>query len=321
MKSKSPIEIDNAVFEGIRKTINRFRERPFYYFTEADIHSSLAKDILDGSSDNLIFSKDDLKSKSKDLIISPVSLVHQEYPTNFRYIKKELLNGYMNKTSIGRTVLSYEDKSTKKRHGDRGNFDLAILNPDFVNDLMNKNNDLVHHKTIGFSYEEVLGHIINKDASIALSRLEKNRNKFKKEVIYAIEVKFLHPFNSRNLTMLEEVIRDNKKLMLALKNSDYYIKPINLVFCSSIERVRRDKKTPVIGRIKDYISPKRNIPQREQRKSLHPKQPKIPEGIVNIFIESYLEDGSKKTIKPIVNYHGKETWAKKLFEKLRVYPE
>ena len=38
--------IDEQVFDGIRKTINRFREKPFHYFTEADIHSSLLNDIL-----------------------------------------------------------------------------------------------------------------------------------------------------------------------------------------------------------------------------------------------------------------------------------
>ncbi len=40
--------IMDAVFNGIRKTINRFREQPFLYFTESDIHASLSKDIMDG---------------------------------------------------------------------------------------------------------------------------------------------------------------------------------------------------------------------------------------------------------------------------------
>jgi hypothetical protein len=41
--------INNAVFDGIRKTINRFREQPFLYFTESDIHASLSKDIMENS--------------------------------------------------------------------------------------------------------------------------------------------------------------------------------------------------------------------------------------------------------------------------------
>jgi|GEM_PF-3947828 hypothetical protein len=31
-------DIDEAVTHGIRKTIERFRENPFYYFNETDIH-------------------------------------------------------------------------------------------------------------------------------------------------------------------------------------------------------------------------------------------------------------------------------------------
>ena len=37
--------IEKQVFNGIRKTINKFREKPFNFFTEADIHSSLINDI------------------------------------------------------------------------------------------------------------------------------------------------------------------------------------------------------------------------------------------------------------------------------------
>ena len=50
MKMKT---IDEQVFDGIRKTINRFREKPFHYFTEADIHSSLLNDIMTGAPDVL----------------------------------------------------------------------------------------------------------------------------------------------------------------------------------------------------------------------------------------------------------------------------
>ncbi len=40
---------DTLVYNGIRKTINRFRENPFFYFTESDIHASLHKDIMEGA--------------------------------------------------------------------------------------------------------------------------------------------------------------------------------------------------------------------------------------------------------------------------------
>ena len=45
-------QIEKRVFEGIRKTINRFQEKPFHFFTEADIHTSLANDIMFGKSEN-----------------------------------------------------------------------------------------------------------------------------------------------------------------------------------------------------------------------------------------------------------------------------
>lgn len=38
MKQKTNEEI---VAEGIRTTITRFREKPFFYFSESDIHASL----------------------------------------------------------------------------------------------------------------------------------------------------------------------------------------------------------------------------------------------------------------------------------------
>ena len=80
-------EIQDAVFNGIRKTINRFREQPFYYFTESDIHASLSNDIMHGHSD--IFVKRNSQD-SQGLTNTPVSLIHHEYPTNFRYQKEKL---------------------------------------------------------------------------------------------------------------------------------------------------------------------------------------------------------------------------------------
>lgn len=112
-------KMDFRIFEGIRKTINRFREKPFFYFTEADIHSSLLNDMLSRSSDILT-------KREKDI---EISLAHQEYPTNFRYEKSRLLQGYED---------NWEDTILQegKTYGDRGNFDLAILNAEFVRSLV-----------------------------------------------------------------------------------------------------------------------------------------------------------------------------------------
>ncbi len=50
-------DVEMLVYDGIRKTINRFREKPFFYFTESDIHASLHKDIMEGGSKELVHRK------------------------------------------------------------------------------------------------------------------------------------------------------------------------------------------------------------------------------------------------------------------------
>lgn len=96
---------DEAIAEGIRRTINRFRENPFYYFTESDIHASLVRDILDGNSDKFYL-------KIKDISLR-LSMIHLEYPTNFKFSRAQALN-------------EAESSSTDKNI-QRGNFDLVVL--------------------------------------------------------------------------------------------------------------------------------------------------------------------------------------------------
>lgn len=246
--------INNTVFDGIRKTINRFREQPFLYFTESDIHASLSKDIMDGSSDILILGNTSVERKT---IKTPVSLVHHEFPTNFRYEKKKLKDRYDDENLILTAISS--------AHGDRGNYDLAVLNPVFIEKLFET------HKQDGLI--EILKHIINKDLNRAINRIPD------KELIYAIEVKFVHMFNDRNINMLEEVKCDNEKLRLALYHK-HCIKAINLIFCSSAEKERRDNQQPVIRQIKEYIESFNN------------------QDIINIFIESYIDTTEGKKTPP-----------------------
>lgn len=249
--------INNAVFDGIRKTINRFREQPFLYFTESDIHASLSKDIMDGSSDILILGNNAVERKT---IKTPVSLVHHEYPTNFRYEKKRLTNeGYSDE--------DLELTGINSKHGDRGNYDLVILSPNFIIDLFES------HPLDG-QLGEVLGHIINKDITNAQQRTKSE------ELIFAIEVKFIHMFNSGNIQMVNEVLSDNEKLKLAIEHK-HCNRAINLVFCSSSEKLKKVGET-VIARIRTEID---NFNK---------------DNILNIFIESFIEPGSHKktTTKP-----------------------
>lgn len=295
-------EIDKAVANGIRKTINRFRERPFFYFTEADIHASLVKDITSGNKKHLHFqtiARKHNSKKSKDRKMNLfVSLVHQEYPTNFRYKKSQLLEGYYGKEEM--TDLMYGRSSNK--HGDRGNFDLAVLNPHFLDNITSiyEDEDLNRDGDIGGA----LRNIVNKDNELAKHRFE-HSNLFRRELLYAIEVKFLHLFNSRHKSLLDEVIKDNEKLRLAAYASrcktGYYVKPINLVFCSSNENQARKKKSgeedSVITKVQSYI-------ENGTVEDYDGKKYKLPPEVLNILVQSYIEEGKdsikKYTPKPIV---------------------
>jgi len=274
--------IDTRVFEGIRKTINRFREKPFYYFTEADIHSSLLNDMLSGSSGILT-------TRMKKV---EISLIHQEYPTNFRYEKSMLLRGYGD--DCKKTMLA-----EGKTYGDRGNFDLAILNKKFVGNMINENTNNLH---------EALNHIINKKEKLTLQRM-KNSKDFSQEIRYAIEVKFLHPANSRNKAMLEEIIKDNEKLRLACCNSDEYIRAINLVFCSDTPRKRRrDKNTQVIDLVREYCGS--DSVTDYVGNVYYP-----PKNVITFFIQAFLnKEEAKNTPKPIAAKKPSIPWSNALYK-------
>jgi hypothetical protein len=256
LMSGEHLRLRNAVFNGIRKTINRFREQPFLYFTESDIHASLSRDIMDGHSDIFIMGKE-LKNRTN--VKLPVSLVHHEYPTNFRYESSRL-------KATGYDEDEFELTKIDGQHGDRGNFDLVVLNPAFVEDLFSQHQG---------NLMDALKHIINKDNRLAVSRKTNSE-----ELLFAIEVKFIHPFNAGNKDMITEVKKDNNKLHLALRSSGNFIMPINLVFCNS--GYIQSNKNSVIDNIKEYLN-----------KQTH-------DGVCSIFVESYFPDDCKNQTKPAV---------------------
>jgi len=229
MKNESitPKTINDAVFNGIRKTIIRFREKPFIYFTESDIHASLSKDIMEGNSDLFVIGKE---IKGRSIVKTPISLVHHEYPTNFRYKSPSLKSPDFNIDEIDST-------NNNVKGSDRGNYDLVVLNQFFLEEIFTQ-----HPNNI----MGAIKHIINKD-----NRLRIERGDTSKEVLFAIEVKFIHPFNGGNKKMIEEIRKDNNKLQLALKCSDNFIKPINLVFCNT-DYVQSNKNSVIVN-IKDYL--------------------------------------------------------------------
>lgn len=284
--------IDEKVFNGISKTINRFREKPFHYFTEADIHSSLLNDMMSGGSDVMAH-------RPVDPIMHhiSVSLIHQEYPTNFRYRKEDMISGY---DDLQITELGFVDEKDKT-FGDRGNYDLAVMNPEFAVRML-ENNPL----------QEALEHLINKDNQRAISRKTVSHEDFKRELLYAIEVKFIHPFNARNKNMLDEIIKYDNKLKIAYKNSGGFVRPINLVFCSTESKIRSDNKQSVVQIAKEYIE-KMTVTGYDGT-DIH----KTPE-VVTIFIESYLNqnDLQKLTVKPVIS-GGIGNWVLELKDILRI---
>lgn len=262
------------IFDGIKKTINRFRKNPFFYLSKTDIISSLQRDILKIGAKELYFTEE------KNKIY--VSLVHLKYPTNFKYEKEKLLEGYEN-------VISITSINSPHDHGSRGCFDLAVLNSEFIKSLFN-----------GFStssepgiydLKTIMKNVINKDASFSIQRKQTNETSYQKEILYAVEVKFIHQSNSKNIENLEEVIMDNEKLRLAAEHSKWFMKPVNLVFCSVDTNSGSENNNLIVNRIKEYIE--------NGKIEYKGKIYEIPKGVANIFIKSSLNQVEKPSPKPI----------------------
>lgn len=152
MVSKSD-NINDAVWRAINKTINKFREHPYYFFTESDIHSYFYHALYSSDHTESIINVGEID----------IYCIHREYPTNFRYRKSELLKaGYDQPDNLSGQV------------GKRGNYDMAVLDPDFIKSA-NSEKD-----------------IINKNISLLIKRVQNNKNFGKsKELLFAIEFKYV----------------------------------------------------------------------------------------------------------------------------------
>jgi len=181
-------ELKKRVWKAIKSTINKFREHPYYFFTESDIISYFYHRLYSTNHEELTEDK------------KRIYLVHREYPTNFRYKKSELLNDNFT-----------QPYPLINKEGDRGNYDLVILDPDFI-----RNAD---------SEED----IVNKNVRLLEIRTENNKNFSKiKELLFAFEFKYVI---NNNHNFIKEVKMDNKKLLFA-KQYGGAEEAINLVFCN-----------------------------------------------------------------------------------------
>ncbi len=184
-------EIQKAFWAAVKKTINKFREHPYYFFTESDIVSYFYYCLYNSS-----FEIPDKKGKR-------IYLAHREYPTNFRYDKKKLLDETFNKP--------YELKS---KNGTRGNYDFALLNPEFV------------------KMAETVEDVVNKNIKLLLKRTEgKGR-----ELLFSVEFKYVI---NNNKNFVAEILMDNKKLLFSEENQSNC--GINLVFCNKADPFYGDK--------------------------------------------------------------------------------
>jgi hypothetical protein len=206
----APDQIREAVWDTVRKTINKFRENPYYFFTESDIHSYFYHCLYSG---NYEVERDARR----------IYLIHREYPTNFRYSKEALV------------LPTYtEPYPLDTREGDRGNFDIAIINPEFV--------------LAAPSIED----IVNKNVRLVQERVEADLASVRRELLFAIEFKYV---TRNSVAFVTEVLQDNKKLLFAKQWGASEV--VNLVFCnieaSNVQQVR-DAVTQAPGEIHAFFA-------------------------------------------------------------------
>lgn len=104
-KGKDLMNLEVSIEKCINSLGEKFLKWPYNFFTESDAHSYLYYYIFRFGAKPL-----KILYKTKDKGVKTV-LVHREYPTSFRFLKKTM--------ELSET-------------GGRGHYDLVILNPNFV---------------------------------------------------------------------------------------------------------------------------------------------------------------------------------------------
>lgn len=218
--------INDAVWRAINKTINKFREHPYYFFTESDIHSYFYYALYSTNHEEL--TRDDER----------IYCIHREYPTNFRYKKSELLNKNYKKPY-----------NLSLREGKRGNYDIAVLKPEFIKNANSKQD------------------IVNKSVKLLEIRTKNNKNFVKsKELLFAIEFKYAINNSEK---FVDEVKMDNKKLLFA-KDFGGAVEAVNLVFCN-VDFKYEDGLISVIKNASDKILSVFIHSYYKERKKITPK--------------------------------------------------
>jgi len=179
-------KIEKAVCEAIKTTITKFREHPYYFFTESDIHSYFYRCVY---------------CKNFECVRNGkrIYLIHREYPTNFRYHKKDLPKPNCS-----------EPIPLDKKEGVRGRYDLAVLHPKFAQQAPSCKD------------------IVNKEVGL-LGKRVKNLELTRTELLCAIEFKYIIK-NAEGY--VESIKADNKKLHFSKMCEQKSKHAFNLVFCN-----------------------------------------------------------------------------------------
>lgn len=195
MKAKNT---DEAVAYGIQKTINRFHENPFLYFTESDLHAALLKDIVDDNPD--LFNV-----KIRDTALR-LSMAHVNYPSRFLFSRAE--------------ALKLENPGAQDYVKLNGNLDLVVLRESKYNQIVKDHFERAMGYRSEYSVIGLLDSIITNDIDQGYPVDEL--------MDYAIDVTF-YRFKDPCLEVFEEIKIDNFKLAKIVERGTN-VKAVNLIF-------------------------------------------------------------------------------------------
>jgi len=183
-------DIEKLVWNAVRKTINKFRDNPYYFFTESDIITHCCQSLY---CSKLEIVKDDQR----------IYCIHRDYPANFRYEEEKLLSPDF-------------QPCAGDGPGIRGSYDLAVLNPKFVE-------------------KQGIAGVLMKHVQEFEARIVTDEAAIKDELLFAIEFKYT---TSNDRAFETEILKDNKKLECAKRYGA--ITAINVVLCNnSFPNVKR----------------------------------------------------------------------------------
>ena len=216
-------DLVKKTWDTIRKTLNKFRRNPYYFFTESDIRAYFYHCLYKSSYE---IDRDQRR----------ILLIHTEYPTNFRYKKKEFI--------------SYEKAKVylpNEKKGRRGNYDLVVISPEYCKST------------------EFVESIVNKNISLLENRYRNDINSVQGELLFTIEFKYI---TSNNLSWIKQINMDNTKLWFSRKYGS--AEAINLIFCNTNYHYKDELKklilkTPeeinIIVSVSHYDKTKKHTPK------------------------------------------------------------